>query len=215
VLPQIRFDPTDEPQLVRLSLLIGDDDLADAAVRAAEARRRDNPDVALLAATAEHARGLRAGDVGALAAAVELFGTTSRPLAHASALEDLGREQILHASRDEGIASFGRALELHVEAGATWDAARLRGRLRALGVRRRLARPARPAGGWAGLTDSELTVARLVAQGLTNRDAAARMFLSPHTVSMHLRHAFAKLDINSRVELGRVVRQHDERNAPG
>ena len=106
-----------------------------------------------------------------------------------------------------------RALVISTEAGATRDAARIRGRLRELGVRRRLVAPARPAHGWAGLTDSELKVVRLVGEGLTNREAAARLYLSPHTVSMHLRHAFTKLGINSRVELARVVLERD-RAAP-
>jgi DNA-binding CsgD family transcriptional regulator len=54
-------------------------------------------------------------------------------------------------------------------------------------------------------------VARLVAQGLTNRDVAERLFVSPHTVSGHLRHVFTKLDINSRVELTRLAGLHDQR----
>ena len=47
------------------------------------------------------------------------------------------------------------------------------------------------------MTDSELAVARLVAQGLTNREVAERLFVSHHTVSGHLRHVFAKLEVNS------------------
>jgi MYXO-CTERM domain-containing protein len=62
--------------------------------------------------------------------------------------------------------------------GATWDARRVRGRLRAQGVRRRLVATERPDKGWAALTESELTVVRLVAEGLTNRDAAERLFVS-------------------------------------
>jgi DNA-binding CsgD family transcriptional regulator/tetratricopeptide (TPR) repeat protein len=210
VLPQVRSDPMDEAQLVRAALAVADQRLADSAVSTAEGRHRLNPDVRSLAATAAHARGLRFDDGGELAAAVELFAEAPRPLAHASALEDLGRSQVSRGRREEGISSLGRALEMYSDCGATWDADRVRGRLRALGVRRRLARPARPAGGWAGLTESELRVAELVSQGLTNRDVASRMFLSPHTVSMHLRHTFAKLNINSRVELTRVVLAHAE-----
>ena len=81
----------------------------------------------------------------------------------------------------------------------------MRGRLRSLGVRRRLTAAQAPGRGWAALTDSELAVARLVAQGLTNRVVAERLFISPHTVSGHLRHVFTKLDINSRVELTRLA----------
>ena len=55
------------------------------------------------------------------------------------------------------------------------------------------------------MTTSELAVARLVASGLTNREVADRLFVSPHTVNSHLRHVFTKLGINSRVELARLV----------
>lgn len=105
--------------------------------------------------------------------------------------------------------AFGRALEVYVQVGAAWDAGRVRGRLRALGVRRRLPASVRPERGWGALTDSEVVVTRLVAQGLTNREVAERLFVSQHTVSGHLRHVFAKLDVNSRVELTRLTSIHD------
>jgi DNA-binding CsgD family transcriptional regulator len=80
-----------------------------------------------------------------------------------------------------------------------------------LGVRRRLVAAQRPGKGWAAMTDSELAVARLVAQGLPNREVAERLFVSQHTVSGHLRHVFAKLDVNSRVELTRLAGVYDSR----
>ena len=49
----------------------------------------------------------------------------------------------------------------------------------------------------------------LVAQGATNREVAERLFLSPYTVNSHLRHVFAKLGVRSRVELSRVVFEHE------
>src|SRR5271166_3727126 len=55
-------------------------------------------------------------------------------------------------------------------------------------------------GHWAS-ADAELAVARLVAQGLSNREVAERLFVSPHTVGAHLRHVFTKLSVSSRVEL--------------
>ena len=148
-------------------------------------------------------------DADRLAVAVKCFEERPRPLALASAMEDAGKVLAGRGDREEGVALLGRALELYSHAGASWDAARVRRRLRALGVRRRLAGMAPPRNGWSGLTESELHVARLVAQGLTNRETAERLFLSQHTVSNHLRHAFAKLDVTSRVELARLAALHD------
>lgn len=48
----------------------------------------------------------------------------------------------------------------------------------------------------------DASVATFVVVG--NREAAERLYLSPHTVSMHLRHVFTKLGITSRVELTRL-----------
>jgi DNA-binding CsgD family transcriptional regulator len=76
-------------------------------------------------------------------------------------------------------------------------------------VRRRLVATEPETNGWAALTTSELAVARLVAEGLTNREVAERLFVSPHTVNSHLRHVFSKLGINSRVELARLARDHE------
>lgn len=59
--------------------------------------------------------------------------------------------------------------------------------------------------GWESLTEAELGVAQLVADGLTNREIGARLFMSHHTVDSHLRQIFRKLEISSRIELTRIV----------
>jgi DNA-binding CsgD family transcriptional regulator len=51
------------------------------------------------------------------------------------------------------------------------------------------------------LTGQELQVAKLVTQGLSNRDVAAQLFISPRTVDFHLRNVFTKLGISSRGQL--------------
>src|SRR5205823_3824640 len=66
---------------------------------------------------------------------------------------------------------------------------------RARGERRR------PSSGWASLTPAETDVVRLVAEGLTNPDIAARLFVSRATVKTHLVHVFSKLGVATRSEL--------------
>jgi DNA-binding CsgD family transcriptional regulator len=61
---------------------------------------------------------------------------------------------------------------------------------------------------WRTLTDAELRIAELVAGGLTNRNIADYLNLSPHTVDAHLKHTFAKLNIHSRVELTVLALEH-------
>jgi ATP/maltotriose-dependent transcriptional regulator MalT len=54
------------------------------------------------------------------------------------------------------------------------------------------------------LTEQELQIAHFVAQGLSNREVAAQLFLSPRTIAAHLRNIFRKLGISSRTELARL-----------
>ena len=201
VLPRLSRDVTTEPHLVRLALAAGDQDLADAAVAEAEARAERNPGAATIAASAAHARGLRHGDAAAVGAAVTLLTGGPRPLALASAAEDLGRLSRGAAA----LAAYEQAASLYTAAGAVWDAERAGRRLRELGAPRR----ADARHGWESLTNAELVVARSAADGLTNRETAERLGVSPHTVNTHLRHVFAKLGVHSRVELVRVVLAHD------
>jgi DNA-binding CsgD family transcriptional regulator len=209
ILPLFPMNVADDPLLVRIALAAGDHELATEVAASAQRRSAINPDVNSHAAAAAHADGLLRCSRESLAEAVTLFEAGPRPLALASALEDLGAVSAGGGDIQHAADTFSRALDLYAHAGAAWDAGRVRGRLRALGVRRRLVPARRPGTGWAAMTESELAVARLVAQGLSNREVAERLFVSPHTVSSHLRHVFAKLGVNSRVELTRLAGQHD------
>ncbi|WP_188940706.1 response regulator transcription factor [Nakamurella endophytica] len=73
----------------------------------------------------------------------------------------------------------------------------------------------RTATSWASLAQSELRIVRLVAHGMTNREIASHLFLSKHTVDSHLKRAFAKLHVRSRVELTRAVLAHNPESLTG
>jgi DNA-binding CsgD family transcriptional regulator len=61
-----------------------------------------------------------------------------------------------------------------------------------------------------GLTAAERRVAALVAEGHTNREVAAALFLGERTVETHLSHVYAKLGVRSRVELARTFRSNEQ-----
>jgi len=123
------------------------------------------------------------------------------PLIAAGAREDLARVLTGAAA----VEQLDLAYAFYAQAGAHHDTARVRAALRGHGVRKRQAAVGRPRQGWGSLTASELTVVDLVARGLSNREAAAELFLSPDTINTHLRHAFGKLSIRSRVDLARLA----------
>ncbi|MFT5222993.1 MAG: DNA-binding CsgD family transcriptional regulator, partial [Glaciecola sp.] len=63
----------------------------------------------------------------------------------------------------------------------------------------------RPVSGWGALTPAEVDVARKVAEGLTNPEVAAALFVSTNTVKTHLKNIYAKLEISSRASLAATV----------
>lgn len=199
------LDPTDDPQLVRYALRYGHPDRARRVAASAERRARAHPDVPVIVAAHAHAVGLLNGELRHLLRAAALLDTERWPYAHASALEDAG---VMVTDPERAAGLLETAMRTYDRVGATRDAARVRARLRALGVHRR--RRVRPGSGfgWSALTPTELEVVQLVCQGATNRQAAVALYLSPHTVSTHLRHVFAKLGIGSRVELTRIALAH-------
>ncbi|MCC8244966.1 AAA family ATPase [Saccharothrix sp. NEAU-S10] len=202
--------PTAAPWMVRLAQESGHHDWAREAVRAMDLLARNNPAVASLVGAAAQAEGLLRDDPALLRSAVEVQRSGPRPLGLASAMEDLAAAEHAAGRRPSAVSLLDEALDVYARCGAVRDHARVLKALRSLGVRRRTQAAPTPARtGWASLTEAEMRVARLVAQGLSNRAAAERLFLSPHTVDTHLRHAFAKLGVSSRVELTRRVMEHE------
>jgi len=201
--------PSRLPMIVALALRSGDHDLGEVASTAAAELDRRNPSVPWITAAAIHTRGLMATDASLLRQAAALFGQGERPLATAAAQEDLAAALTAAEARDEAVEQLEAAYQTYIRAGAHRDTARVRAALRSLGVRKRRTTGARPERGWGSLTKSEAVVVDLVARGMTSREAASELFLSLDTINTHLRHAFAKLGIRSRVQLARLVAEHE------
>jgi DNA-binding CsgD family transcriptional regulator len=197
-------DPALCAWLVRAALASGDQAVAERVAATAVTLTEENPGCETVAAAAAHARGLLAADGECLARATAQH---QDAWARASAAEDLAVLIACHAGHEQGVEYLCWALKGYGAVGAVADTARVRARLRELGVRRRhwQTAPDRPVIGWGSLTGTEHAVSELVAQGLTNQEIAGRMYISQHTVAHHLRQAFRKLNIGSRVELARMV----------
>jgi DNA-binding CsgD family transcriptional regulator len=93
------------------------------------------------------------------------------------------------------------ALEIFDRLGAEPWSARAATELQATGVTSPEGRGRHGPGALGNLTPQELQIVRLAAQGLSNRDIAAQLFLSPRTVGYHLYKAYPKLGVAARSEL--------------
>jgi DNA-binding CsgD family transcriptional regulator len=189
--------------LVRTGLAAGDADFAARAVELAEEGASRNPGVATFEGTALGLRGLLESDLDRLARAAEVIAASPRPLIRAGVYEDHGRVLLQAGELTAGGGRLDQAWALYDEAGAHAARAEVQREMRAAGLRRAWwpAAPPRQPSGWAALTEAEVRVARLIAEGHTNKSAAAQLGVSPNTVGAHLRMVFGKLGVRSRVQL--------------
>jgi DNA-binding CsgD family transcriptional regulator len=133
--------------------------------------------------------------------AVELLAGSAARLERALALLELGAAVRRAGRRAEARGPLREALDLARRCGADAVAQRAHDELVAAG-----ARPRRdPTESRSNLTAGELRVARLAAEGMTNREVAQALFLTENTIETHLRSAFRKLDIGSRSQLARAL----------
>jgi DNA-binding CsgD family transcriptional regulator len=196
-------DPEGAVLLVRGALAEGDQPKAAGLAEATQRLAAITPGCPDMAAAADHARGLVEQDPAILERAAASY---LAPLTRARALEDAGNAWAEQGHQDDAVARLRQAHDLYGQLGAADCMARVRSRLRAVGTRLcHWSHADRPAYGWDSLTDTERHIADLVAQGLSNRRVASRVFLSTHTVAFHLRHVFWKLGVTSRVQLARMA----------
>lgn len=122
------------------------------------------------------------------------------PFERARTLLLLGQLRRRHRQKDAAAATLSEALRVFEDLGTPLWAER---------ARAELARAKFGPNRTAGLTPSEQRVAELAAAGMTNRDVAAALFISPRTVDSNLVRIYGKLGIHSRAELGKHMGHPD------
>jgi DNA-binding NarL/FixJ family response regulator len=185
-------------QLVKAKLMVGDSASArSAAQRLATIAEQSETD--RVRATAALVRGLvasadRSGAVGALEESVHLFTRARLPLDAARARLELARA----LSRTNSEAAVDEAAQARRELeslGADREADAAAALLRELGAKGRSG--PRDHG---VLSKREVEVLRLLGEGLSNSEIAARLFISPKTAEHHVGRIYAKLDLRGRAE---------------
>lgn len=165
------------------------------------------------AAAAARCRVLLSDGVGVRAAARDAearLDQVEQPFEEARTLLVAGEQLRRHQHRREGRLLLGRAAEAFARLGTTVWLDRAEAERGATAPRRRAA--PRAFGALDSLTPQELQVALAVAEGGTNREVAAALFLSPKTIESHLGRVFRKLGVRTRSELtARVLKEWEGR----
>lgn len=193
------------PDLVRLGLAEGDlaaaervtATLSDAAAASVVPSHR---------AAAQRCRGLVRDDPAMLARAASGYAAAGRRLDAALTYQEAATAFAGHGETDHARTLFTETRRALEQLQAQRDLLRLDATMRQAGMPPGRRGPRRrPATGWASLTETERAVADLVADGLTNPQIGARLYVSRRTVQTHVSHIFRKLDLSSRAQLAGEV----------
>jgi DNA-binding CsgD family transcriptional regulator/tetratricopeptide (TPR) repeat protein len=148
--------------------------------------------------------GMLERDAAQLIEAAARYAEAGRPLLRAKALEAAAGLLVTSDERSQARHAFTRAVEIYGSLGATADVGRLQAHFRAHGIRRGpRAKHRQKQTGWDSLTPTEVKVAALVEEGLSNPQIAAKLFTSRRTVATHVSHILKKLDVHSRIDIAR------------
>ncbi|GAA3583175.1 LuxR family transcriptional regulator [Nonomuraea rosea] len=192
------------PDLVEALVRAGEPDRA-AAATARYARWTEHTAAPELGALTARCRALTCADGGAAdhyAESLRLHAESDSPLERARTELLLGEQLRRDRRRSQAQRHLRGAAEDFRRVGALAWADRALGELRATGES---GQRVPEAGTLSTLTPQELRITLAVGEGLSNREIAAQLFLSPRTVDYHLRKVFQKAGITSRAELMRMV----------
>ena len=185
-----------------------DSRVAGLVVEVAELAASRNPGVASFEGLALNVRGRSKGDLGMLTEAAEVLARSPRPVLRAFGADCLGRALLADGDRTAALTQLDRAWDDYHRMDARVYRAGVQRVMREAGARRAKWSSAvtRPETGVGSLTEAERRVALLIADGHSNRSAAGELGVSVNTIGTHLRTAFSKLGVQSRVQLANALR---------
>jgi len=193
-----------------VGMACGASTFTERAVEIAEEGALRNPDVATLTGLALNLRGLLNRDLAMVGESVKILQHSPRTVLRAAGAEGYATMLLDAGEREAALDQFDAAWDDYHRMGARERRARVQRIMRQAGARR---------GKWVtdhatsddgSLTEAERRVANLVAVGHTNKSAAKSLDLSINTVGTHLRSIYAKLGVQSRVQLTNVLRERGE-----
>jgi DNA-binding CsgD family transcriptional regulator len=196
--------------LFSIGLISGATNISERTVEFAEEGARRNPDVATLNGLALNLRGLLGGNLDMVAESMQILQHSPRPILRAAGAEGYGRLLLAAGEREAGLDHLDSAWDVYDSMGASSPRARVQRLMREAGARRAK---------WVGdhtevekvsLTEAERRVAYLIASGHTNKATAKSLGISINTVGTHLRSIYAKLGVQSRVQLANTLRELGE-----
>jgi DNA-binding CsgD family transcriptional regulator len=196
--------------LYSIGLISGATNITERTVEFAEEGARRNPDVATLNGLALNLRGRLSADLGMMAESVKILQHSPRPVLRAAGAEHYGRLLLSAGEREAALAQLDIAWDVYERMGAFAPRARVQRLMREAGTRRAKWVRDHAEVGEVSLTEAERRVAYLIANGHTNKSTAKSLGISINTVGTHLRSIYAKLGVQSRVQLANALRKLGE-----
>jgi DNA-binding CsgD family transcriptional regulator len=187
-------------------------DFTTRAVEIAEEAAVRNPDVATLTGLALNMRGMYNRDLTMVAESVRVLQHSPRRVLRAIGAEGYGTLLLDAGRREDALHQLDAAWDDYDLMGAIARRASVQRVMRQAGARRAKWVSDHSGSQTRPLTEAERRVVYLIAEGRTDKSAAKTLGISVNTIGTHLRSAYAKLGVQSRVQLTNALRERGELN---
>jgi DNA-binding CsgD family transcriptional regulator len=198
------------PIMFEVAMVCGARDLTETVVAIAEEGAACNPEVATLKGVAVSLRGLFTNDLAMVAESVEILRHCPRLPIRAWGIENYGLMLLHSGERQAGLDQLDQAWDEYDHMGALGRRAAVQRVMRQAGVRRTKWSNDNSGGASRPLTEAERRVVFVIADGHTDKSAAKLLGISENTVGTHIRSAYRKLGVQSRVQLANALRDLGE-----